>query len=1020
MYIRNRTLGIGRKGCLAAALLASAATMTMLSTAGFAQDDTMEVVTVTGYRASLTSATNAKKDSVSFSESIFSEDIGKFPDTNIAESFNRIPGVHINRDVDGEGVAISIRGLGSSFTKVLLNGAPVAIASSGAKGSQNQNREVDLNMFPTELFSQLSVEKTPRADQEEGGIAGVVNMRSARPFDHPGPQLTYNLQGSYNQNGGSYSPHGTLVASDTWGKWGLLVGVSTVSNNFKTTGYETVGYTTTSLSTAQCATGETCNTIGGKGISLPSTVPTTAAGLTAGETINAAWIQSHNPDVTTAEYSNALIPRIGRTMQEEGNRTRFNAVTSLEYRPNDNLQFYADVQYGRVINAYDANYLGLCGRNCKLITENMETDTNGVVTSATFTNAQYMLEAAEYHEKQDFIGLNPGMSWQITDKLHFDFNANYTRSHFFRDLPDFMFVTNPSAGLTVNYTNTGGIPTFTNNISLNNASLWQWSNNSSAAEGSASGFQIGRAYIQQEKRYTATKGLHGSFTYGGDEFSVKVGGDYDDTLRSIEALEATNYYQQSVCGGNSSSWAASPNTQPSCTGLDNVSTYSSYYPSYYTQSSLQGSSVTASSVSDYIDFHGNSAPTINIKKLKAATNYSYYEKQASFVTSSSTGASSGSVQEKTKGFFLEVNGNAYINDHSLRYNAGIRWIETDQAISGPVTITNAENSSLSDGSYLPNTYYMAMTNTAYQAILPSVNASYEVFDSLIVRVAASRSMTRPNPSSMLPGLTFSDPSAADASIGNPNLKPYFSDNFDIGAEYYTGGEGYIGAMVFEKQMEGFTVTGSSTKPITYLEQYGITYDLLTTTQQSAITNRGGWNDNTMITVSQQVNAQGLMTIKGLELTWVQPLDFLLEPYGLKGFGYSANITFLDQKSTGAAPAVATDIPPYAYNVTGYYESDGFMVRLSYAFTAGSAQSSNNQNSVTAARIYSDDYGQMDLSASYKLSKLVGREIMSDPEFTFSAQNVLGEKQRSYFEYESAPYSIYKSGTIIMFGIHGTF
>src|SRR3954463_4317048 len=109
-----------------------------------------EEVIVTGYRGSLQSATNAKRESTALVESVFAEDIGKFSDSNIAEAINRMPGVQINRDPFGEGVNVSVRGLGTSFTKVLLNGSQVAVATSGTIDTQNQNREVDLNLFPTE------------------------------------------------------------------------------------------------------------------------------------------------------------------------------------------------------------------------------------------------------------------------------------------------------------------------------------------------------------------------------------------------------------------------------------------------------------------------------------------------------------------------------------------------------------------------------------------------------------------------------------------------------------------------------------------------------------------------------------------------------------------------------------------------------------------------------------------------------------------------------------------------------
>lgn len=154
-----------------------------------------EDIVVTGYRASLESQTNAKRNSIGFTDSIFAEDIGKFPDTNIAESVNRIPGVTISREVTGEGANVAIRGLGTNFTRVLLNGAPVAVASVRFD-AQSTNREVDLDLLPTELFTQLTVSKSPTASQIEGGAAGTVNLRSARPFDNPKPYISYGLQGS--------------------------------------------------------------------------------------------------------------------------------------------------------------------------------------------------------------------------------------------------------------------------------------------------------------------------------------------------------------------------------------------------------------------------------------------------------------------------------------------------------------------------------------------------------------------------------------------------------------------------------------------------------------------------------------------------------------------------------------------------------------------------------------------------------------------------------------------------------
>src|SRR5688572_20271663 len=136
---------------------ANAAAQTADAAVSGADAESVEEVVVTGFRASLQSATNAKRESVGFQDSVFAEDIGKFPDLNIAESLNRIPGVQLSREVNGEGLNVAIRGLNTNFTKTTINGAAFGVASTGRVDGQGQNREVDLDLFPTELLDRKSV-----------------------------------------------------------------------------------------------------------------------------------------------------------------------------------------------------------------------------------------------------------------------------------------------------------------------------------------------------------------------------------------------------------------------------------------------------------------------------------------------------------------------------------------------------------------------------------------------------------------------------------------------------------------------------------------------------------------------------------------------------------------------------------------------------------------------------------------------------------------------------------------------
>ncbi len=289
-------------------------------------------IVVSGYRASLESQTNAKRNSIGFTDTIFAEDIGKFPDTNIAESVNRIPGVTISREVTGEGTNVAIRGLGTNFTRVLLNGAPVAVASVRFD-AQSTNREVDLDLLPTELFTQLTVSKSPVASQIEGGAAGTVNLRSARPFDNPNTYVSYSLQGQKVSSADKWGYRGHLLASTTFGNFGILAGVSVSKTEFQIDGYETIGWTNPNLSAAQRTSG-TLNATGGGNFSIPGTVPANAGnGLTTGAVINQAFLLANNPGATIDQIDNGLIPRLSRPRTEVGSRERQSYLASLEWRP---------------------------------------------------------------------------------------------------------------------------------------------------------------------------------------------------------------------------------------------------------------------------------------------------------------------------------------------------------------------------------------------------------------------------------------------------------------------------------------------------------------------------------------------------------------------------------------------------------------------------------------------------------------------------------------------------------------
>ncbi len=992
---------------------------------GDTQGSTGEDIVVTGYRSSLAKSTNAKRASTGFTDSIFAEDIGKFPDTNIAESFNRIPGITITRDVTGEGTNVAIRGLGSNFTNVTLNGATIAVASSGATDAQGTDRSVDLSFFPTDLFTKLTVNKSYTADLLEGGAAGNIDLRSARPFDRSTSFLAYNVQGTKQSPEDRIGARGSVIGSWRGDKVGILAGVSAQRLFTDTRGFETIGYTNPALTAAQCGAASGCNTTGGGNWTIPAVVPVGAgAGLVAGTPITSAFLLANNPGATIQQIDNALLPRLGRSTSIRGPRDRINAIVSAEWQPSDTLHFYVDGLYGYKKNDLTRENMAWIVRNGAVIPTNLTFDkadcTIGcVVTGGTFANAQFFNEFRPYTETTKLFSVNPGGDWAISDKLKLNLQGNYARSTFHRENPSVGLTTPLGVGNTVTYSNDGsGIPTIQSALDLNDPANFGWNPGS-------------RVNISDERRLNKSKGARGDLTWGDTALNLKVGGAFDDVSRRISSNDNSQAYQNAVCGNNPSAFIASPNSQPPCEGRNAPGVILAGYPTYpgFGTGSTAGmtgpvtyggSLVPNSAAPSYLTPGPAGFVTVDWPKFAAATNYDFYHDNSPESGASTTGASGGGIREVVKSAFATVNGAQDLGGNMLRFNVGVRYVNTIQTITGRVSLpdprnTTASGAALPDGSRYPNLVSIVSTRNVYAKWLPAATFAYDVGEHAVVRVAGSRTMTRPDPSAQLPGVNFGAPSADQASIGNPALEPYMSTNLDLGFEYYTGREGVVSFNAFRKSIKGFTSTAISTVPFSNLSQYGITYDTLNPTQQIAINSRGG-PGTAQVQVTSQVNVADKLTINGLEFQWVQPLDFLTKNIGITGFGFNANATIVDQTSKGAAQAFG--VAPFTYNVTAYYEKHGVMLRVSTTSREGSQNSGAAQNGIPAAALFGTDYTTYDFSSSFDLDKIFG--FAGAPQLTVNVANFTNATLRSYFQFENATFTQYKPGRQFLVGLRGTF
>ena len=205
------------------------------------QATNLDAVTVTGYRQSLQKSLDEKRFSTEQVDAIFAEDIGKFPDQNLAESMQRIAGVSIDRE-GGEGQRISIRGLGSDFTRVRLNGLEALATAGTGTGGVNRSRGFDFNTFASELFSAVKVNKTQSAQMDEGSLGSTVDLRASRPFDYDGFRASASAQVGYGELSEEFNPRVSGLISNTWadGRFGALLSASYSKRNVLEEGYNPV------------------------------------------------------------------------------------------------------------------------------------------------------------------------------------------------------------------------------------------------------------------------------------------------------------------------------------------------------------------------------------------------------------------------------------------------------------------------------------------------------------------------------------------------------------------------------------------------------------------------------------------------------------------------------------------------------------------------------------------------------------------------------------------------------------
>src|SRR6476661_8591294 len=200
-------------------------------------------IVVTGFRGSLRNSINVKRRLDVVADIVSAEDIGKFPDKNVGEALQRVPGIVVNREF-GEGEKVSLRGTAPNLTRTLVNGHSIATADWFVLEQLSATRSFNYLTLPADIVGQLDIYKSPQADIEEGGVGGTINVHTRNPLDLPRLSITGSLQGVYSDRSGKVDPQASGLiswknASETFG---VLLSAVYQRRQIRRDGVEVLGY----------------------------------------------------------------------------------------------------------------------------------------------------------------------------------------------------------------------------------------------------------------------------------------------------------------------------------------------------------------------------------------------------------------------------------------------------------------------------------------------------------------------------------------------------------------------------------------------------------------------------------------------------------------------------------------------------------------------------------------------------------------------------------------------------------
>lgn len=920
------------------------------------QAGNFEVIEVSGIRESLTKSMLTKKAASGVVDAISAEDIGKFPDTNLAESLQRITGVAIDRS-NGEGSRITVRGFGPDYNLVTLNGRQMPAANIEAT-SASSSRSFDFANLASEGVSAVEVYKTSLASQPTGGIGSTVNLVTAKPLSNPGVKASVGVKGvidNSTETGDSITPEVSGIYSQTFAD--------------DTFGVQIIGsYQERDSGAAVAETGNGWYTIRGDGGdwgSLP-----------------------RDGSFTNIPGENDLyaVPRNLAYNFDEIRRTRTNGQLTLQYRPMDDLTATLDYTYSELETHTMRQQLSTWFNGVPAFGEYTE-GTNqpgsimGPVIYADATCCDVGLGTSDYTVTNENKSLGFNLEWIATDNLTLELDYHHstaeagpendlgsnnvisavqfdrvlTEVDYSQDLPvmDISYADGVS-GLDPARMMTSGT-SFRNSFMKSEIDQVQFRGNYYLDEGIVTSIDFGLSAIEVQNRSAYSVAQRDTWGgYGSPE-------DYPDDI----------FLQQDLPGRFDDTLGSN--------GAD-------MEPFYY-----------ASNMGDLIDA---------ISSI-AAANGETISPCGTVLCMDPNFQTDRRVTEEQWAAYAQANMQFDIGNMPAWLSVGLRYEDTTVDSTAQVPdISYLRWDGANEFGLVPGEFTFTSLDGGYDHFLPSVDFKLEVVEDWFVRASYSKTITRPGYGDIQGGLTVNQLArfnGGTGQAGNPNLEPFESTNIDISTEFYYGEGSYVAIGYFDKKVDNFIGTTTYTDTLfdiatpiggpRYEEALAAVGPELGDIRQYFV-DQGYVNDAgevvgidgedplLPITITQPVNSDSSRSVDGMEFA-VQHL------FGDSGFGTVINYTMVDGDVEYDNYSTDTQFVLLGLSDTAnavlFYEMDNWEVRAAWnwrdEFLAATVDGNGNQNPT-----YVEAYDQIDVNVRYQVNEQL--------EVFVEGINVTGEYQRA--------------------------